>query len=186
MTFLGGLLISRPMTIRDIIIAPDPRLKAKSRPVESVDDGLRALMDDMMETMHEAPGIGLAAIQIGVAKDVIVMDLAKEGEAPEPLYFVNPAIIWSSDEIQIHEEGCLSLPEYYEDVERPAEVKVRFLDYEGEIRELHCKEMLAVCIQHEMDHLEGMLFVDHLTRLKRQMILRKLSKAKKQLAAESA
>lgn len=185
LTFLGGLLISPPMTIREILIAPDPRLKVKSRPVEAVDDALRALMDDMMETMHDAPGIGLAAVQIGIAKDVIVMDLAKEGEEPEPLYFVNPEIIWTSDELQLHEEGCLSLPEYYEDVERPDEVKVRFLDYEGEIRELHCKDMLAVCIQHEMDHLDGVLFVDHLTRLKRQMILRKLSKAKKQLAAEN-
>lgn len=174
------------MTLRDIIIAPDPRLKVTSEPVERVDDALRSLMDDMLETMHEAPGIGLAAIQIGVAKRVIVMDLAKEGEAPEPGYFVNPEIIWESEDFHHYEEGCLSLPEYYEEVERPAEVKVRFLDYEGEIRELHCKEMLAVCIQHEMDHLEGILFVDHLTRLKRQMILRKLSKLKKQQAAELA
>lgn len=152
----------------------------------AVDDALRALMDDMMETMHDAPGIGLAAVQIGVPKRVIVVDLARDGEAPEPRFFVNPEIIWASEDVHFYEEGCLSLPEYYEEVERPAEVKVRFLDYEGEIRELHCTEMLAVCIQHEMDHLEGILFVDHLTRLKRQMILRKLSKAKKQQAAEPA
>ena len=186
MTFLNRLIISLIMTLREILIAPDPRLKVKSEPVERVDDALRSLMDDMLETMHEAPGIGLAAVQIGVAKQVIVMDLAKEGEAPEPRYFVNPEIIWESEDFHHYEEGCLSLPEYYEEVERPAEVKVRFLDYEGEIRELHCTEMLAVCIQHEMDHLEGILFVDHLTRLKRQMILRKLSKAKKQQAAELA
>lgn len=174
------------MSIRDIIIAPDPRLKAVSKHVDRVDDDLRALMDDMVETMHDAPGIGLAAIQIGVAKRVIVMDLAKEGEEPDVRYFVNPEIIEESEDFHLYEEGCLSLPEYYEEVERPAEVKVRFLDYEGEIRELHCTEMMAVCIQHEMDHLEGVLFVDHLTRLKRQMILRKLSKAKKQNAAELA
>lgn len=185
LTFLGGLRISRAMTIRDILIAPDPRLKVKSRPVEAVDDALRVLMDDMMETMHDAPGIGLAAVQIGIARAVIVMDLAKEDEPPEPLFFVNPKIIWSSDELQLREEGCLSLPEYYEDVVRPDEVRVRFLDYDGEARELHCKDMLAVCIQHEIDHLDGVLFVDHLTRLKRQMILRKLSKTKKQLAAEN-
>lgn len=180
------MLISPSMTKRNIIIAPDPRLKAKSAPVDAVDDDLRALMDDMLETMYDAPGIGLAAIQVGVAKRVIVMDLAKDEEDPAPHYFINPQITWESEALHEYEEGCLSLPEYYEDVVRPAEVKVSFLDYHGDAQELHCKEMLAVCVQHEMDHLEGILFVDHLTRLKRQMILRKLTKAKKQMAAENA
>jgi peptide deformylase len=174
------------MTMRDIIIAPDPRLKAKSEPVETVDDDLRALMDDMLETMYDAPGIGLAAIQLGVAKRVIVTDLAKDDEDPDPHFFINPEITWASEDLHLYEEGCLSLPEYYEEVERPAEIKVSFLDYHGKARELHCKEMLAVCVQHEIDHLEGILFVDHLTRLKRQMILRKLTKAKKLMAAENA
>ena len=171
------------MTLRPILIAPDPRLKEVSKPVEAVDDELRALMDDMLETMYDAPGIGLAAIQIGVPKRVIVMDLAKEDEEPNPLYLVNPEIIWHSDQDKIYEEGCLSLPEYYEEVQRPDEVKVRYLDYDGEIREMHCRDTLAVCVQHEMDHLEGVLFVDHLSRLKRQMILRKLQKTKKQMAS---
>lgn len=174
------------MTMRDIIIAPDPRLKAKSAPVDTVDDDLRTLMDDMLETMYDAPGIGLAAIQLGVAKRVIVIDLAKDDENPAPHFFINPQITWASEDLHLYEEGCLSLPEYYEEVERPAEVKVSFLDYHGKKQELHCKEMLAVCVQHEMDHLEGILFVDHLTRLKRQMILRKLTKAKKLMAAENA
>jgi peptide deformylase len=171
------------MTLRTILIAPDKRLKQISEPVEVVDDNLRALMDDMLETMYDAPGIGLAAIQIGMPKRVIVMDLAKDDEEPDPLYLVNPEIIWSSDDEIIHEEGCLSLPEYYEDVTRPDEIKVRYLDYHGKAQELRCDDMLAVCVQHEMDHLEGILFVDHLTRLKRQMILRKLAKSKKLMAS---
>lgn len=175
--------MSSLMTLRTIIIAPDPRLKEVSKPVETVDDDLRALMDDMLETMYDAPGIGLAAIQVGVPLRVIVMDLAKEDEEPAPLYLVNPEIIWSAEDERIHEEGCLSLPEYYEEVVRPDEVKVRYLDYQGEIREKHCKDMDAVCVQHEMDHLEGVLFVDHISRLKRQMILRKLQKAKKQMTS---
>ena len=167
------------MAIREIITAPDPRLKQVSKPVERVDDELRRLMDDMLETMYDAPGIGLAAIQIGVPKQVIVMDLAREGEKPEPRYFINPEIIWTSDEYETYEEGCLSVPELYEDVDRPAECRVRFLDYQGEIRELDCEGLLATCIQHEMDHLKGVLFIDHLSKLKRSMILKKLTKAKK-------
>lgn len=167
------------MAIREILTAPDPRLKQVSKPVERVDDELRRLMDDMLETMYAAPGIGLAAIQIGVPKQVIVMDLAREGEAPQPRYFINPEIIWTSDEYATYEEGCLSVPELYEDVDRPAECRVRFLDYQGEIRELDCEGLLATCIQHEMDHLKGVLFIDHLSKLKRSMILKKLTKAKK-------
>lgn len=167
------------MAIREIITAPDPRLKQVSKPVERVDDDLRRLMDDMLETMYAAPGIGLAAIQIGVPKQVIVMDLAREGEEPQPRYFVNPEILWTSDELSTYEEGCLSVPELYEEVDRPARCRVRFLDYRGEIRELDCEGMLATCIQHEMDHLNGVLFIDHLSKLKRSMMLKKLAKAKK-------
>lgn len=167
------------MTIREIITAPDPRLKQVSKPVERVDDALRALMDDMLETMYAAPGIGLAAIQIGEPVRVIVMDLAREGEPPEPRYLVNPEVLWRSDELATYEEGCLSVPEFYEDVDRPARCRVRYLDYQGEIREIDCEGILATCIQHEMDHLEGVLFIDHLSRLKRQMMLKKLEKTKK-------
>lgn len=174
------------MTIRDIITAPDPRLKQHSKPVERVDDELRRLMDDMLETMYAAPGIGLAAIQIGVPKEVIVMDLAREDEKPCPRYFVNPEILWTSDEFAVYEEGCLSVPEFYEDVERPARCRIRFLDYQGEIREMDCDGVLATCIQHEMDHLKGILFIDHLSKLKRSMMLKKLVKAKKLQEKEPA
>ena len=167
------------MAIREIIEAPDPRLKTTSRPVERVDDQLRALMDDMLETMYAAPGIGLAAIQIGEPKRVIVMDLAREGEPPQPRYFVNPEILSTSDDLSTFEEGCLSVPDLYEDVERPARCRVRYLDYQGEIREEECEGLLATCLQHEMDHLEGILFIDHLSKLKRSMVLKKLAKAKK-------
>lgn len=174
------------MALRDIITAPDPRLKQVSKPVERVDDDLRRLMDDMLETMYAAPGVGLAAVQIGVAKRVIVMDLAREGEKPEPRYFVNPEILWTSDELAVYEEGCLSVPEFYEDVERAARCRIRFLDYQGEIREMECEGMLATCIQHEMDHLKGILFIDHLSKLKRSMMLKKLVKAKKLQEKEPA
>lgn len=174
------------MAIREILTAPDPRLKQVSKPVERVDDELRRLMDDMLETMYAAPGIGLAAIQVGVPKQVIVMDLARENEAPQPRYFVNPEILWTSDELTTYEEGCLSVPELYEDVDRPAQCRVRFLDYQGEIRELDCDGILATCIQHEMDHLKGVLFIDHLSKLKRSMILKKLTKAKKLQEKEPA
>ncbi len=167
------------MTIRPIITAPDPRLKQVSRSVDRVDDALRVLMDDMLETMYAAPGIGLAAIQIGEPVRVIVMDLEREGEPPEPRYLVNPEILWKSEELATYEEGCLSVPEFYEDVARPARCRLRYLDYQGEIREIDCDGMLATCVQHEMDHLEGILFIDHLSRLKRQMMLKKLEKAKK-------
>jgi peptide deformylase len=181
------------MALRPILIAPDPRLKEVSAPVPEVTDEIRALMDDMLETMYAAPGIGLAAIQIGVAKRVIVMDIGKpkaddDGEGkgsdkkekdPDPRYFVNPEIVWASDDLVVCEEGCLSVPDLYDEVERPAEVRVRFLDYHGKQQEIDCDGMLAVCIQHEMDHLEGTLFIDHLSRLKREMMLKKLAKARK-------
>lgn len=167
------------MAIREIITAPDPRLKQVSKPVAKVDDELRRLMDDMLETMYDAPGIGLAAIQIGVPKQVIVMDLARDGEPPAPRYYVNPEILSTSDEMAVYEEGCLSVPEFYEDVERPAQCRIRYLDYQGEIREQDCDGLLATCIQHEMDHLKGILFIDHLSKLKRSIMLKKLAKAKK-------
>lgn len=168
------------MAIREILVAPDPRLKAVSKPVERVDGRLRALMDDMLETMYAAPGIGLAAIQIGVPQRIIVMDLAKEGDPKAPQYFVNPEILWSSPETATCEEGCLSVPDLYEEVERPARVRVRYLDYDGKAQEIEADGMLAVCLQHEMDHLEGILFIDHLSKLKRGMMLRKLAKARRQ------
>lgn len=171
------------MAIREIITAPDPRLRQKSRPVDGVDDALRALMDDMLETMYDAPGIGLAAIQIGIPLRVIVMDLAGEDEEPAPLYFVNPEILDPSEETSIYEEGCLSVPEYFEEVERPARCRVRYLDYHGALQVLDAEGLIATCIQHEMDHLEGVLFIDHISRLKRERILRKLKKEQRLAAA---
>ena len=168
------------MALRPILVAPDPRLKQKSAPVEGgVTDAHRALMDDMLETMYDAPGIGLAAIQLGEPLRIIVMDLAKEGDAKAPRYFVNPEILWASDELFTYEEGCLSVPDIYDDVERPARVKLRYLNYNGEQIEEDAEGLYAVCIQHEMDHLEGVLFIDHLSRLKREKALQKLKKAKK-------
>ncbi len=172
------------MAIRDILTAPDPRLRQKSRPVETVDEAVRALMDDMLETMHAAPGIGLAAIQVGVPLRVIVMDLAGEDEEPAPLYFVNPEILDPSEETSVYEEGCLSVPEFFEEVERPACCRVRYLDYDGTSQILDAEGLLATCIQHEIDHLEGVLFIDHISRLKRERILRKLKKDQKLAAAE--
>lgn len=171
------------MAIRPILVAPDPVLKQKSKPVEGpVTDAHRALMDDMLETMYDAPGIGLAAIQIGEPVRIIVMDLAKEGEPPAPRYFVNPEILEASEELFSYEEGCLSVPDFYDDVERPARVKIRYLNYKGEQIEEQCDGLYAVCIQHEMDHLEGVLFIDHLSRLKREKALTKLKKAKREAA----
>lgn len=167
------------MAKRPILILPDERLRAIAEPIEKIDDGIKQLAADMLETMYDAPGIGLAAIQIGVPKQVIVMDLAREGEKPQPRYFVNPEIIWTSDETSVYEEGCLSVPDLYEEVERPARCRVRYLDYQGEIREEECDELLATCLQHEMDHLKGILFIDHLSRVKRSMMLKKLMKQKK-------
>jgi peptide deformylase len=167
------------MALREIITVPDPRLKQVSQSVDRVDDELRALMDDMLETMYAAPGIGLAAIQVGVPKRVIVMDLAREGEEAQPRYFVNPEILWRSEETAPYEEGCLSVPEIYDEVERPARVKLRYLNYQGEQVEEDADGLFAVCIQHEMDHLEGVLFIDHLSRLKREQAIKKVKKQAK-------
>ena len=167
------------MAIRDILVVPDPILKQVSKPVETVDDELRALMDDMLETMYAAPGIGLAAIQVGVPKRVIVMDIARQDDPPAPRYFVNPEILWASEETVPYEEGCLSVPEIYDEVERPARVKLRYLDYHGKQVEEDAEGLFAVCIQHEMDHLDGVLFIDHLSRLKREQAVKKVKKQAK-------
>jgi peptide deformylase len=167
------------MALREILTVPNPVLKKVSAPVEQVDDGLRALMDDMLETMYAAPGIGLAAIQVGEPKRIIVMDLAREGEDPQPQFFVNPEIVWRSDETAIQEEGCLSVPEIYDEVERSERVKLRYLNYAGEAVEEDAEGLFAVCIQHEMDHLEGVLFIDHLSRLKRERAVAKVKKLKR-------
>ena len=166
------------MAIRDILVVPNPVLKQVSKPVEKVDDELRALMDDMLETMYAAPGVGLAAIQVGVPKRVIVMDLAREGEDRQPRYFVNPEIVWASEDTVPYEEGCLSVPDYFDEVERPAKVRLRYLDYEGQAVEEEAEGLYAVCIQHEMDHLNGVLFIDHLSRLKREQAVKKVKKQK--------
>jgi peptide deformylase len=170
----------------NIIVAPDPRLKKKAVPVERVDGATAKLMADMLETMYAAPGLGLAAPQVGVSKRILVVDPAREGEAPQPLKMANPEIIWASAEKKIHEEGCLSLPDEYEQVERPDKIKVRYVDENNELRTIDAEGLLAVVIQHEMDHLEGVLFVDHISALKRNMILRRMTKAKKQQSARRA
>ena len=167
------------MAIRPIICLPDPRLRLVSKPVAKVDDSMRALMDDMLETMYDAPGVGLAAIQIAEPTRVVVIDAAKKDDQPEPMFFVNPEITWSSEETSVHEEGCLSIPDYYEEIERPAKVRVRFLDREGKQQEIDTDGLLATCIQHEIDHLNGVLFIDYLSRLKRERAIKKFEKAAK-------
>lgn len=164
------------MAIREILTVPHPVLKQVSVKVDAVDDDLRALMDDMLETMYAAPGIGLAAVQVGVPKRVIVMDLAREGESPQPRYYVNPEILWASGETAPYEEGCLSVPEIFDEVDRPTQVKLRYLNYQGEQVEEDAEGLFAVCIQHEMDHLNGVLFIDHLSRLKREQAVKKVKK----------
>ncbi|HEY3909648.1 MAG TPA: peptide deformylase [Stellaceae bacterium] len=167
------------MALLPIITAPDPRLKIKARPVPAVDDAVRRLMDDMLATMRQAIGIGLAAPQVGIAKRVIVLDVAREGEPPQPMMLANPEILWRSAELTTGSEGCLSLPEHYAEVTRPDQIRLRYLDYQNEIREIEASGLLATCIQHEIDHLDGVLFVDHLSMVKRGMILRKLAKSKR-------
>ena len=174
------------MALLPIITAPDPRLKIKAKPVEKVDADVRRLMDDMVETMYHAIGIGLAGPQVGAAQRVIVVDVAREGEKPQPMRIANPEILWRSEELMTANEGCLSLPEHYADVERPAAIRLRYLDHENEIREIEAKGLLATCLQHEIDHLDGVLFVDHISSLKRGMILRKLAKTKRSRALAAA
>ena len=169
------------MTIRKILTEPNPFLRQKSTKVDVVNDEVRSLLDDMLETMYHAPGIGLAAIQIGVPKRVIVIDLSRDDEKKNPLYFVNPELITNSDNKAAYEEGCLSVPGQFAEINRPDKCKVKYLDYNGKQQILDAKDLLATCIQHEMDHLEGILFIDYLSKLKKSMIVKKLSKQKKSL-----
>jgi len=175
------------MSIRPILIHPDPRLKKHAAPVEGVSDEMRKLAEDMLETMYDAPGIGLAAPQVGVLKRLIVMDAVKEKDAkPQPMVLFNPEVVWTSPERNVYEEGCLSIPEQYAEVERPAEATVRWLSIDGEQQEAKFDKLWATCVQHEIDHLDGVLFIDYLKPLKRQMITRKMQKLKRELAREKA
>ncbi len=169
------------MPQRKIVIEPDPILRKKSVVLEKVDDELRALLDDMLETMYAAPGIGLAAVQVGILKRLIVIDISKDKENKNPLFLINPEIISLSNKTTIYEEGCLSLPGHFAEIERPAECQIKFIDYEGKEKELKADGLLATCIQHEVDHLNGILFVDYLSKLKKDMIIKKLIKHKKEL-----
>ncbi len=193
----GGAVRGRPQAIdrfratayiaamarRDILILPDKRLRQVSEPVKTIDADLRTLVEDMFETMYEAPGIGLAAIQVGTPMRVVTMDLAKKDDPKEPQVFINPEIVSSSEEKATYEEGCLSIPEYYDEVERPAQVKVKYLDLEGKPHEIEANGLLATCLQHEIDHLNGVLFIDYLSRLKRDRVNKRFAKAAKRDSA---
>lgn len=170
------------MSVRPIITLPDPRLRQASEPVKTFDGDLRRLIDDMFETMYDAPGIGLAAIQVGVPKRVVTADLAKKEEPRAPQVFINPEIVSKSEELSTYEEGCLSIPEIHEDVERPARVRVRYLDRDGKPQQVDAEGLLATCLQHEIDHLNGVLFIDHISKLKRDRIIKKFIKAAKRAA----
>jgi peptide deformylase len=174
------------MAVRDILILPDKRLRQVSKPVAKIDASIKKLVEDMFETMYDAPGIGLAAIQIGEPKRVITMDLAKKDEPAQPQVFINPEVVAASKDVTTHEEGCLSIPEYYEEVERPAAVTVKYLDLDGKKREVEATGLLATCLQHEIDHLNGVLFIDHLSKLKRDRVIKKFTKAAKQAAKDAA
>ena len=168
------------MAIRDILILPDKRLREVSKPVSKVDSSVRKLVADMFDTMYDAPGIGLAAIQIGEPRRIVTMDLAKMEGEKQPMVFINPEIVEESDELSVHEEGCLSIPEYYEDVKRPAAVTVKNLDLDGAEQEAKATGLFATCIQHENDHLNGVLFIDHISKLKRDRVVKKFAKLAKQ------
>jgi peptide deformylase len=174
------------MAVRDILVLPDKRLRLVSKPVARIDAAIRALVEDMFETMYAAPGIGLAAIQIGEATRVVTMDLAKKDDPKQPQVFINPELVTKSDEKNIHEEGCLSIPEFYEEVERPAQVTIRYLDLDGKQWEVEADGLLATCIQHEIDHLNGVLFIDHISKLKRDRVVKKFSKVAKQATKRAA
>ena len=173
------------MALRPIIILPDPKLRHICERIERVDGALKKLMDDMIETMHDAPGVGLAAIQIAEPIRLVVIDIAKKDEPPAPRYFVNPEIVWSAEERAIYEEGCLSIPEYYAEVERPAAVRARYIDRDGRPQEILAEGLLATVLQHEIDHLDGVLFIDHISKLKRDRVIKKFTKAAKR-ASEGA
>jgi peptide deformylase len=167
------------MAVRDILIIPDKRLRQVSKPVAKVDAGVRTLVEDMFETMYAAPGIGLAAIQVGEPRRIVTMDLSKKEDEKNPQVFINPELVWTSGDKRTHEEGCLSIPDYYEEVERPAEVRVKYLDLDGKKLEIEAKGLLATCLQHEIDHLNGVLFIDHISKLKRDRVIKKFAKAAK-------
>ena len=167
------------MTVLKILTEPNKILREKSSKVENVDENTQKLMNDMLETMYAAPGIGLAAIQVGIAKRIIVIDISKDKDLKKPMFFVNPEIIWKSNETGVYEEGCLSVPDQFALIDRPKQCHVKYLDYDGQSQILKAEGLLATCIQHEMDHLEGILFIDYLSKLKKTMIVRKLSKQKK-------
>ena len=167
------------MPVREILILPDKRLRLVSKPVAKIDAATKKLVEDMFETMYAAPGIGLAAIQVGEPRRVVTMDLAKKDEPKEPQVFINPELISKSGDKNTHEEGCLSIPEYYEEVERPAAVRFRYLDLDGQQHEIDAEGLLATCIQHEIDHLDGVLFIDHISKLKRDRVIKKFTKAAK-------
>jgi peptide deformylase len=173
------------MALRPILTLPDARLRLVSKPVEKVDAEIRQLVEDMFETMYGAPGIGLAAIQVGVPKRVVTMDLAKKEEARDPKVYINPELVWASEERSTYEEGCLSIPEYYEEVERPAQVKIRYMDLDGNQQEIEADGLLATCLQHEIDHLNGVLFIDHISKLKRSRVIKKFAKAAKRETEEA-
>jgi peptide deformylase len=167
------------MAIREILILPDKRLRKRSEPVTKIDVAVRKLVDEMFETMYDAPGIGLAAVQIGAMKRVITLDLAKKDEPRKPQVYINPEVVWSSDEKSTYEEGCLSIPEFYSEVERPAQVRVNYVDLEGKSHEITASGLLATALQHEIDHTNGILFIDHLSKLKRDRVLKKFTKVAK-------
>jgi peptide deformylase len=181
LTAVCAPLTSPNMAVREIVKLPDKRLRLKSEPVKRIDSSIRKLVDDLFETMYDAPGIGLAAIQIGVPKRVITMDLSKKEDDHKPLVFINPEVTWTSEEKSKYEEGCLSIPEYYEEVERPAQVKVKYLDLDGKAHEIEVSGLLATCLQHEIDHTDGVLFIDHISKLKRDRVVKKFAKAAKKV-----
>ena len=171
------------MTVRPLVILPDAQLRLISEPVSAVTDEIRTLARDMIETMYDAPGVGLAAIQIGVAKRVVTIDTSKDENAKNPTVYLNPEIVWSSEEKRVYDEGCLSIPEFYGEVERPDRVRVRYMNLDGETVEQEADGLLATCLQHEIDHLNGVLFIDHLSKLKRDRVMKKFTKAAKRDAA---
>jgi peptide deformylase len=172
------------MALREIITLPDKRLRLVSEPVKKITSDVRKLVDDMFETMYDAPGVGLAAIQVGAPQRIVTIDVAQKEEPKNPQVFINPEILGVSDETAIREEGCLSIPEYYDDVERPSQIRVRYMDLEGKSQEIEANGLLATCLQHEIDHLNGVLFIDYLSKLKRDRMLKKFAKAAKRAAAE--
>ena len=169
------------MSVKNIVIEPDPILRKKSKPVEKVNSEIRKLLDEMLETMYAAPGIGLAAVQVGILSRLIVIDISKDDEKKKPLFLINPEINFKSKNTSIHEEGCLSLPGHYAEIERPAECLISYIDYNGNKKQLNAKGLLSTCIQHEIDHLNGVLFIDYLSKLKKDMIIKKLIKQKKDI-----